>query len=286
MRDDVSDPRLWQQQRAMPVPSLRALPVRLQRMGAHDFWHRYATQRASFHTFWGVYAFATPGLTLGIGGVEHPLPTDRLVVIPPFLPFLHPWSVSAGHAYIHVELGGLPSALVRRAFPGLVTIDDPELWRRYCRLMGRMVLGRIDPLVQAQEAVAVAGLALSGAIAQLPDGDRQRLADPRGGWSAVEPAVRFIEAHLDRPIALDDLARVLRCGSQHVVRLFNRHLGQSPMQYVIEQRVLRAAKLLLERDDDLPAIATACGFPNRAYLSRRFERIMGMGPAAYRARYA
>ncbi len=263
---------------------VRALPLRLQRYGAGPVPPRYREHRASLHTFWSLYAFG-PGLTIGVGGRERRLPSDRLVVIPPFLPFLHPWNDHSWHAFIHVEVAGLPGGIVRTVFNDIAVIDDPDLRRRYLATLHGALAGSADDLVRNQEAVAIAGLGLAHAFAALPAAERARLADPHAGWRSIQPALRLVEERLDRPLALADLAGALRVGTPHCARLFRRHLGQSPMQYVIEQRVLRAARLLLESDRDVSDIARACGFPDRSYLSRRFHLLMGLPPAAYRLRY-
>ncbi len=222
--------------------NVRALPMHLQRYGAGPVPPMFRRHRASLHSFWGIYAFAAD-LTIGIDGQEQPLPSDRLVVIPPFLAFQHPWAERSWHAYIHLEVASLPAGVVRTIFDDVVEVDDPELFRRYRRVLADALSPEGDLLVHHQQALAVGELALAGAFATLAASDRSRLSDPHAGWRAIQPALRLVEEQMGRPLSLRELGRSLGVGEQQCARLFRRHLGQSPMQYVIEQRVLRGARL-------------------------------------------
>ena len=51
---------------------------------------------------------------------------------------------------------------------------------------------------------------------------------------------RYIEAHLDRRVRLEELGRVARLSPFTVQRLFKREMGVSPLAY---QRALRASRL-------------------------------------------
>jgi len=68
----------------------------------------------------------------------------------------------------------------------------------------------------------------------------------------------------------------------HFIRRFRECVGQSPAQYIQEQRVARAAQRLVFTTESIDAIAAATGFANRFYFSRVFTRHMGTSPAAYR----
>ena len=52
---------------------------------------------------------------------------------------------------------------------------------------------------------------------------------------------RHIQRHLTEPLTLEQLAQASNLSATHFSRLFRRHLGVSPMHYVIQQRMARAA---------------------------------------------
>lgn len=93
----------------------------------------------------------------------------------------------------------------------------------------------------------------------------------------------YIDAHLDRDIKLAHLAQLLDMSQFHFSRLFKQSIGMSPHQYLIQQRVERAKKLLKQTDQLIVEIALECGFNSHSHLSKQFRQFTGMTPKAYRA---
>ena len=56
----------------------------------------------------------------------------------------------------------------------------------------------------------------------------------------------------------------------------------TPMQYVREQRMERACKLLTETDDSLSEISAAVGFMRQGSFSEAFKERFGITPHQYR----
>ena len=93
----------------------------------------------------------------------------------------------------------------------------------------------------------------------------------------------YIDAHLACEIALADLSQLLDISPFHFGRLFKQSLGLSPYQYLLQQRIERAKKLLKQTDKPIIAIALDCGFNSHSHLGRKFRQLTGMTPKAYRA---
>lgn len=102
----------------------------------------------------------------------------------------------------------------------------------------------------------------------------------------VGPAIRHIDLHCSDHITLASLARSCDLSVNQFLRVFKEATGHSPLEYVTHQRVRRAARML----DDTPAcvtkIAYTHGFADSSHFCRRFKRVMGMSPRAWRARHA
>ena len=114
---------------------------------------------------------------------------------------------------------------------------------------------------------------------------RQLGIPKRRGLEAVLKA-RLIAA-IVREISRRGLTHAVlaaRCGlsTDHLIRLFRRHLGQTPGHYVQERRLAAAARDLVHSDDSIDAVAERHGFANRFYFTRVFTRRMGQAPATWR----
>jgi AraC family transcriptional regulator len=69
----------------------------------------------------------------------------------------------------------------------------------------------------------------------------------------------------------------------HFLRSFRAACGTTPYQYVIEQRVEKACRMLADTRIPISQIASECGFKNAPQLSLRFRAAIGMSPSRYRA---
>lgn len=92
----------------------------------------------------------------------------------------------------------------------------------------------------------------------------------------------YIDAYLEQDLKLADLAGLLTMSPFHFSRLFKQSLGISPHQYLIQQRVERAKRLLKQTDQPIIDIAFECGFNSHSHLSKLFRQVTGMTPKAYR----
>jgi AraC-like DNA-binding protein len=69
----------------------------------------------------------------------------------------------------------------------------------------------------------------------------------------------------------------------HFLRTFRQVVGMTPHQFVLRTRLHRAAVRLRASDESVSAIAFAAGFRDLSTFNRRFRRLMGASPSAYRA---
>lgn len=58
-------------------------------------------------------------------------------------------------------------------------------------------------------------------------------------------------------------------------------MGITPHQYLIQQRIERAKKLLHNPHISIADIAFRCGFANQTHLTKRFRQLIGITPKAY-----
>lgn len=65
-------------------------------------------------------------------------------------------------------------------------------------------------------------------------------------------------------------------------KAFKASLGTPPHQWLVRQRVQRAAKMLEQTGDSIGAIAVSCGFTDQSHFTRVFRTVVGFSPAAWR----
>lgn len=95
-------------------------------------------------------------------------------------------------------------------------------------------------------------------------------------------AKELILSNLNGNVTVGDLAYECGLSVGHFAHAFKQSVGQSPYQYLIEQRIARAKQLMLETRLPLADIASMSGFGNQAHFNRRFLKAEGVTPGLWR----
>jgi AraC family transcriptional regulator len=136
-----------------------------------------------------------------------------------------------------------------------------------------------------QAAIEELALHIAGAVAAaLAGADSAAAAPSPRDARRIGEALRRIEARADERLTLSDLARDAAMSPYHFLRVFRSVAGMTPHQYVLRTRLHRAAVRLARTDHAISAIAFEAGFEDLSTFNRRFRRVMGAAPNAYRAR--
>jgi AraC-like DNA-binding protein len=98
----------------------------------------------------------------------------------------------------------------------------------------------------------------------------------------VQRAIDFILSNLREPVTTDQMAREACLSPFHFHRVFARHVGETPYQFLRRQRLLHAAALLRDRRLTLADIATEAGFESITSFVGAFRAQFGLPPARYR----
>lgn len=101
--------------------------------------------------------------------------------------------------------------------------------------------------------------------------------------SAMQSVIDHIKANLDKPLPVEMLAAVSGLSRAHFSRVFSESEGLPPAEYVLQQRMQRAAKLLTNAAL-LPVkeVAILSGFEDANYFSKAFRRVYGINPTEFR----
>lgn len=105
----------------------------------------------------------------------------------------------------------------------------------------------------------------------------------------IEPAIRRIAPALDLmsesymlPGDVQAWARCCHVSVTHFRRLFQKAVGKSPHDYLIELRVRMAASRLQATDEKIVNISQEIGFASLSSFNRSFRRVMNTTPREWR----
>lgn len=160
--------------------------------------------------------------------------------------------------------------------------DTPGLDGDQAMLLARLVVDATRIL----ETDADAARAILQQAAALLATQIEHLAEdtPRGRlapWQ-VKRALRFIDENADRRFHVREIAVAVRLSPSYFSHAFKDSFGRAAKAYIIERRLERAKRLMIETSDSLAQIAAACGFADQAHFSRTFNTWVGDTPSRWR----
>lgn len=106
-------------------------------------------------------------------------------------------------------------------------------------------------------------------------------ADPR-----VQKIVEFLRATQYRAVRIQDLASRIGLGPSRLAHLFKRETRHSIREFVLERRLLEAARLVASTEKRISAICYSVGFSDLSNFNHAFKRRFGMSPREARRRSA
>lgn len=107
--------------------------------------------------------------------------------------------------------------------------------------------------------------------------DVMAITDPR-----VAQAMQFIRQHAAEGINVDDLLRHVAVSRSVLQRRFQKVLGKTIHEAILDERLRRVRRLLAETSLTRDQIARRAGFEHPEYLSMAFKRHAGMTLTQYR----
>ncbi|MDQ0463248.1 AraC family transcriptional regulator [Caulobacter ginsengisoli] len=98
----------------------------------------------------------------------------------------------------------------------------------------------------------------------------------------LERALAFVEAHLDQPLTLAELADAASLSPFHFARAFTARFDESPMAWVRRRRMAAAAtQLASPKPPSLIDLALDSGFDSQEAFTRAFKRMFGVSPGRF-----
>ncbi len=98
----------------------------------------------------------------------------------------------------------------------------------------------------------------------------------------VAQVEQYINANLDSPIKLQDIAQAVYLSQFHLSRTFKQLTGRSLVDFIQTRRLARAAELLAATGLTVAEIAGRVGFKDAAYFATCFKNRYKVSPLQYR----
>jgi transcriptional regulator GlxA family with amidase domain len=105
---------------------------------------------------------------------------------------------------------------------------------------------------------------------------------PQQRDDSVREAMTFALQRLDEPLSVEQLARHVACSARTFARRFKAEVGVTPGEWLLQQRLLRAQRLLETSDLGIDRVAHAAGFGTAAALRYHFSDRLHTTPHSYR----
>jgi AraC-like DNA-binding protein len=96
-------------------------------------------------------------------------------------------------------------------------------------------------------------------------------------------AVRLIKSdYCDGSLTNAKLASECNISEVYFRKLFTKHFGISPKQFIIDVRIQKAKQLLAEGSLKISAVSEKCGFSTPYHFCKLFKQHVGISPSDYR----
>lgn len=107
------------------------------------------------------------------------------------------------------------------------------------------------------------------------------LRNEKRNISAIDNAIHYIQDNYSENINLGEILNLTNYSKSHFIRLFKDSTGMNVSEYINKYRIEKACLGLIYTNSNITEIATASGFNNIQYFSRKFKEYMDCTPKQY-----
>lgn len=100
----------------------------------------------------------------------------------------------------------------------------------------------------------------------------------------IRVMLQYIQSHYTDEIDMAQVAGSAKISISECLRCFHKTIGVTPIQYVKQFRIQKAAELLLSTEKRISSIGAECGFLDISYFAKVFRELKGCTPGEYRNR--
>jgi AraC-like DNA-binding protein len=234
-----------------------------------------------------------------IGASVENFTDNDLVLIGRNLPhaFLHE------HQYLDNNLTDPPEAIViqfNEAFAGNGFLDLPEL-KEIKRLFitarqgltitengKRAIIPLVEKILYSSSLDRILVLLQILKIMTDKDAYRVLVSEESIDQPAMEPDTRvekvldFTFGHYDQNIKIEEVAEMINMTKESFCRYFKAKTGKTYLEFLIEFRIRKACRMIVENQLSIKEISYSCGFDSLSNFHYQFKKIVKQKPLEYK----
>lgn len=156
---------------------------------------------------------------------------------------------------------------------------DPKSYDNSSEIIKNMALQISSPFALEVESQAIIHVLISrflaGAISKISHADKRLIR-----------VLDYIDEHIHEPISIEQLADLTFLSKDHLIRLFKKHMNDTPVKYINRKKIEKAQLMMLLDDSSIQEMSFTLGFENISYFNRLFKKMTGETPTSYKRRLA
>jgi len=100
--------------------------------------------------------------------------------------------------------------------------------------------------------------------------------------TVIQELQKLLDAHLEKKIDFTIISKKISYSQAYMVRLFKKHMGVTPHEYILKRRMDTAQLLLKHSTLSIKEIAERLVFSDQYHFSNYFKKCTGMSPSKFR----
>lgn len=121
---------------------------------------------------------------------------------------------------------------------------------------------------------------------EILSGKQVEKAEVSGPSKRITQVYEYIERNYAKPITLKDVSQVACMSESAFSRFFKSETGKNISNYIIDLRISKACRELIDTNKTISEICFSTGFNNISNFNRQFKKIKGRSPKDFRGLYS
>ena len=210
---------------------------------------------------------------------------NQVIIIPRYLEFSLDYFENTCFKALSVQVGDFsPTFIQDNQFKKVVTLNDTYSFNTY--LIGHTVQQIINELLQQlptkEEKLQLLINILIKDLSNISELSEDDLVKPLS--KAIQNCQTYLKHHFTDDLSLSSIAEKFKLSDYYLSRQFKEEVGLSISEYVTQQRLIYAKKLLVTHNIPVKDIAKQAGFNNVSHFCSTFKKITQQTPTEYRQR--